>query len=186
MSESLDLKSTLRVDDLFPPSQSGRPRYRIEESTGCWLWLGSLALKGYGQISIGGVTRLAHRYSYEHSRGPTDGLCVLHHCDNRACVNPAHLFLGSCLDNTQDCVSKDRQAKGPRIGSAKVTEADVVAMRENWAIGRSMSSLSREYGISLSTVSDIVHRRGWRHVPENSDCKGYREGLEVSEGDGTN
>jgi len=85
---------------------------------GCWLWTGVKIHNGYGQVhrrSWHGPM-LAHRAMWEVTHGPIpDGLFVCHHCDVRACVNPAHLFLGTREDNTADMMRKGRQARGPRV-----------------------------------------------------------------------
>lgn len=84
----------------------------VDKTHGCWEWSGSLDNFGYGQFSIGRSpkrrTIKAHRWSWENSNGPTVGMCVLHRCDNRKCVNPAHLFLGTRSDNMRDMHAKGR------------------------------------------------------------------------------
>lgn len=82
-----------------------------EPNSGCWLWMGGLRPPGYGQIMKTGfpTSAFAHRVSWELYRGPIpDGMIVCHKCDTRSCVNPDHLFLGTNLDNTRDCISKGR------------------------------------------------------------------------------
>lgn len=77
----------------------------------CWKWTGQVQNKGYGYINAwpGRKHISAHRFAYEYYIGPIGGQNVLHKCDNRKCVNPAHLFLGSLLDNVQDMIRKGRQ-----------------------------------------------------------------------------
>lgn len=84
-------------------------KYEPEPNTGCWLWVACLNEHGYGVFQIGHGTRLATRVAWElhHGSSIPTGMCVLHRCDTPACVNPAHLFLGTRLDN-----ARDRDAKG--------------------------------------------------------------------------
>lgn len=80
---------------------------------GCWLWQGALLPKGYGQFTIGHQRGYAHRFSYELAHGPVPpDMFVCHTCDNPRCVNPAHLFSGTTLDNVRDKVAKGRQPRG--------------------------------------------------------------------------
>lgn len=127
----------------------------------CWLWLGNTTGTGYGQLSIDGYPKLAHRLSWEMHNGPIpDGLWVLHKCDNHGCVNPNHLFLGTPQDNTQDMIKKGRRA---RI-NVKLTEDKVVAIRQRVERGERRCDLAQEFGVSRSTVSDITKRKIWKHI----------------------
>ena len=134
----------------------------------CWEWQGPLTRGGYGRLFLGtyGRYQTTHRFSWELAKGPIpDGGHVCHTCDNRRCVNPAHLFLGTNRDNIADKVRKGRQARGERMGSAKLTEPQVVEIRKRWSYENArIVDLAREYGVSPSTVSHIVHGRIWKHV----------------------
>lgn len=132
----------------------------------CWLWTGNSNHGGYGEI-YGGPERpktiRAHRLSYELHYSPIPvGLCVLHHCDTPLCVNPAHLFLGTHADNTADKCAKVRQLKGERINHAKLTVAQVVAIRDT--VGP-YSRIAAQYGVGKSTIHRVKSRQCWAHVP---------------------
>lgn len=137
---------------------------------GCILWTGG-RLHGYGSFSIDKKTRRAHRVAYELFVGPIpDGLFVLHNCprgDNRLCVNPAHLWLGTGQDNMDDMVRKGRQArqKGVDHGNAKLTEADVATIRRRCRDGESQYRIAADIGIRQPAVSRIVSKKRWGHVP---------------------
>ena len=85
-------------------------KYEAVPFSGCWIWTASLLTKGYGRIGVKeGYTESAHRVSWLLHKGPIpEGMHVLHHCDVRPCVNPGHLFLGTDVDNIEDCLKKGR------------------------------------------------------------------------------
>ena len=85
--------------------------YEIVTETGCWIWMGYLVSGGYGGIDISGKSQLAHRVSFGLGNIP-EGMCVCHKCDVPACINPAHLFLGTHADNILDMMSKGRGSRG--------------------------------------------------------------------------
>jgi hypothetical protein len=87
-------------------------KVRQEGEGGCHVWTGAHNVWGYGRLKIGGKMYSAHRVAWEFTNGPIPGgLFVLHRCDNRHCVNPEHLFLGTQLDNVHDMHAKNRQAR---------------------------------------------------------------------------
>lgn len=90
-------------------------RHVADPLSGCWLWTGMLTTSGYGGYTDNGKVRVASRLSWELHEGPIPpGLCVLHRCDVRPCVNPAHLFLGTKGDNNRDCAAKGRYPEQQR------------------------------------------------------------------------
>lgn len=135
-----------------------------EPNTGCWLWLGSITEKGHGKAWANGKTVVAHRVSYEAFVGPIpDGQCALHRCDTPACVNPAHLWLGTRGDNNTDRCTKGRNAdrRGEKHHLAKLTEAEVIAIRAAGGVHREIAA---RFGIAGSMVSRIKALRVWSHV----------------------
>lgn len=139
---------------------------------GCWNWMGAINTDGYGTFNFYGENKRAHRFSYELHRGPIpQGLFCCHHCDNRRCVNPAHLFLGTALDNIQDMHRKGRAnpPRGARAAAAKLTEDDVREIRRRYAEGDvTYGQLATEYGVHYRTPQAIVLRRTWKHVAPDS------------------
>lgn len=130
-----------------------------EPMSGCWLWLGPTTGRppGYGAISIDGKTRKAHRLAWEMANGPIpDGLHVCHKCDNRLCVNPRHMFLGTNAENTADKVRKGRQLKGRQIQLCKLSDEQVVELRELRATGVLLRVLADRFGLTKETVSHLV------------------------------
>lgn len=98
-----------RFPDFYPPIKRIEEGSIPEPNSGCWLWLGGTNAKGYAHFKYDNVQRRANRFSWEAHKGPIpDGLHVLHSCDNRLCVNPDHLFLGTNQDNVDDKIKKGR------------------------------------------------------------------------------
>lgn len=134
----------------------------------CWLWTGARRGKsGYGCLKIDGKMLNAHRASYiAHYGEISDGQLVCHTCDNRLCVNPSHLFLGTYQDNYQDAKRKDRNTRGERHGNSKLTDSDVLAIREAYNNRRygTVVTLCNQYGVASSTIRRIGTGGTWTHV----------------------
>jgi hypothetical protein len=136
------------------------------ETDDCIEWPGTRLDSGYGlvgssQKEVGLVT--AHRLSYEMFVGPLAiGEMVCHRCDNRPCCNPRHLFPGTSKINMQDAAAKGRTLKGERHSLAKLTAADVLAIR---ASDEKLTTLAARFGVDKAHVSAIRHRKAWKHLP---------------------
>ena len=136
-----------------------------EEPNGCWIWNGALFKTGYGSFWFDGQNRLAHRISYQiYIDQNLNDKHVLHKCDNRKCVNPIHLFLGTELDNHRDKVIKGRSARGIRNGSAKLTDKDVIEIRILYPVVKSMRKLCDMYNVTRTAIRRVVRYTGWKHV----------------------
>jgi len=140
----------------------------------CWEWIGGHS-DGYGRIIAFGGSRLAHRISWMIHKGEIPeiensdvrGTCVLHRCDNRSCVNPNHLFVGTHRDNMRDMAEKGRCVSNPMVGEecnlAKLTNAQVRFIRSSHA-NVTQSYLAKIFGINQSQISRIINGKVWTHV----------------------
>jgi hypothetical protein len=117
----------------------------------CWPWLG--AGNGYGNARLNGTYMTAHRAAYELFCGPVPGgMDVCHACDNRWCVNPDHLFLGTRAANMNDCKSKGRTAGGNR---KRLTEAQVQEIQRRLNAGEAPSRIGRHMDVNRETIANI-------------------------------
>ena len=130
----------------------------------CWEWLVGKGHAGYGYFKWNGGQR-AHRFSYLLYIGPiTEGLYVCHLCDNRGCVNPSHLFLGSHQENMNDMAVKGRSQRGVKHRSVKLTEAQVIEIRDRYDSGENYLAIAKQYNVSHRCVHAIAARERWKHV----------------------
>ena len=135
--------------------------------SGCWLWVGAIGADGYGSIRAKGKTCRAHRVSWELHCGPIPegegyhGTCVLHKCDTPECVRPEHLVLGTPAENSADMAAKKRSTIGERNPQAKLTEGEVLEIREDPRLYR---EIAEDYGVVPTAISLIKRRKRWGHV----------------------
>lgn len=138
----------------------------------CWNWTAARSRKmGYGVFGLCGKTYRAHRISWliHHGYMPDSKLDVCHKCDNPACVNPLHLFLGTRTDNMQDCARKGRTSRVPRIvgtetRSAKLNDAAVAHLRSLPSDISVLREFALQYGMSYQSVLDAYRGKTWKHV----------------------
>lgn len=169
--------------------------YIPEPNSGCWLWLGTLTKSGYGTAAVEGKTVGAHRASYLAFCGPIpEGLFICHRCNNRACVNPDHLYAGTHTDNMADRkraglyyegedhwthikperlatgekhwsnLHPDKTCKGERNGSVKITEQELFEIRAAFATGEPGQRIAKRYGLGKTQIYRIRDGRSWRHL----------------------
>jgi len=132
----------------------------------CWEWKGGTSAAGYGILNIGKADYIATRISYNmhYKKDPLE-LCVLHKCDNPACVNPHHLFLGTKSDNMKDMRIKGRSNKGEAVNTNKLTAEQVKEIRLYYELGKmNKSELARKYGVYHSNIISIVNNKTWKHI----------------------
>lgn len=133
---------------------------------GCWYWLGALSESGYGNFKSESRSERAHRVSYRLYKGPIpDGLFACHKCDNPACVNPDHLFLGTLKENQEDMSRKGRAARGSKSGMAKLTESDIKQIRQLVCVDDvSRRVVASFFKVDRGHVDKIIRRQRWAHV----------------------
>jgi hypothetical protein len=166
----------------FNPETVKRFWQKVQKTETCWLWTASLRNKGYGAFgyTVNGkaINGRAHRFSYElHIGSIPDGLFVLHTCDTPACVNPAHLFLGTNLDNVRDMMEKGRHLSGgTHCGSsgkwihgtshhrAKLNAEKVREIRQLHEDGMTNLAIGKLFNVSVGTVSNVINHISWKHI----------------------
>jgi hypothetical protein len=135
-------------------------KYIPKPNSGCFLWLGAIGHKGTARFGLARKNRTACQIAYEIEYGPRgQGLCVRHKCDNPACVNPAHLELGTIADNNSDKMKRGRFKEGEATKASKLTAADVIEIRKR---PTSQRKLAKQYGVTRRHILDIQKERYWK------------------------
>lgn len=136
----------------------------------CWEWRGSLHHSGYGKIMLSRKLKTASRVAWEITHGEIpEGIFVCHHCDNRGCVNPNHLFLGTHQDNMRDMVNKRRHLRASRrspkyLARFKLSREDVDFIIEIYKSKQylTMQELGDLFGVSKQQISNIINGKCWK------------------------
>lgn len=152
---------------------------RVDKSGGpdaCWPWMAGRSNQNYGVFKAGSNNRVCSRIAWTLcNRELREGELVRHSCDNPPCCNPAHLLVGSDRDNINDMMSRNRQAKGERNGWARLTERDILGIREASGLLREIAS---KFGIPISDASKIRRGQAWAHVGGKRTLVGVQKGEE--------
>ena len=150
---------------LGTPWERFQTKFKISKTTGCWNWTASTGKAGYGYFYFPPQNMVrSHVAAWRLYRGPTNGLHVLHKCDNPKCVNPKHLKLGTHQDNMRDRDTKGRGANhvGSKNGRATFSDNQVRAIRRD---KRTPRLIAADLGLPMSTIAKIKYRATWRHLP---------------------
>ena len=142
---------------------------QVDPSTGCWVWTHRLSSEGYavGRRGLSGIHEtLMHRASYAIHVGPVGTGLVCHKCDNRRCVNPDHLFLGTQMENMMDMRAKGRNKNrgpscGPMAPGAKVTVEDAREVMYLHGLGKTQKEIASHKRLAAGTVSNIIRGKHW-------------------------
>ena len=150
---------------------------REHQSDVCLEWPFCRFANGYGRITFRDndvwKSTVVHRIAFKvvHDHWPT--LLALHHCDNRPCFNPRHIYDGSSKDNMRDCVQRHRQPCGTTSYLHKITEADVIEARRIYSLGRTtFAELGIKYGLTLEAMRSAITGNRWKHLPDPVAGKG--------------
>lgn len=130
--------------------------YEIDSQTNCWNWTGSISSSGYGCVYYQGKTWRVHRLSWQFLHGDIPkGKYVCHHCDNKKCINPKHLFLGTAKDNTLDMICKGRHVPYRKLTLKQVKKIkDMLGMVSQYEI-------AKLFNVSRSAIQHIAVGRSW-------------------------
>lgn len=141
--------------------------YTVDPVTGCWVWQGKPDGEGYGRFTEGGRRWFAHRFSLHlHCGSIPEGLSALHGCDNRLCVNPAHLRAGTAKQNAQDAKERGRLPKGPGSRPRKLSGRDANTIIGMKMLGFTLRQVADAFGTSTGAIKAVLSGKAWTAAME--------------------
>jgi len=130
----------------------------IKNWNDCWLWSGSFQKNGYGYLSVSQKNLSAKRVSWAiHNKKNPGNNFICHKCDNPKCVNPAHLYAGTPQDNSNDMKERNRSLRGEKCPAAKLSNDDVVEIKNRYHNGELQRLLAKEFGVTREHVNKIIN-----------------------------
>ena len=154
----------------------------VKKTDSCWNWIASVDIGGYGRFWFNGKTIRAHHFLVLGDK--PKGMLALHRCDNRRCVNPAHIFFGTSKDNFSDMLLKGRGNQKPgwismmkvrrlRFGEknhkSKLRLKDVIAIRSTPKSFGYMAELAKKYSVSHQSIRKVIHHESWKEMAERDN-----------------
>lgn len=140
----------------------------VHKTDSCWLWTGSRKSNGYGEVRINKTRYLTHRFSYQLFNGPLiNGKIIMHSCDIKHCVNPAHLSQDTYKQNSKDCVDKGKNNPpiGERQGRSHLNEQAVKVIKYmHKYYNVPLKKLAKLHNVDPSSISLIVNNKNWKHI----------------------
>lgn len=156
---------------IFTQKQVNRFWSKVKKTETCWLWTRRIdGISGYGRVNINGKNCNTHRVAWMITFGKIPqnndyhGICVCHRCDNRKCVNPSHLFLGTQKDNILDAVKKhkfDGVSVGEKNGRAKLTWVGVAEIRKLIGV-LTYKEIAEKFKVAITQIYAIRYGKTWR------------------------